>query len=472
MFTKKKKTLFIHVGTDKTGSTALQAFFRSNVSALDSLNTLYIRHGRGDRLNHHVLYHQLLEHDYSGLDAMREELLAHPARSGLVSFEGLYHLDAHQLQEVYARLSCFQVKVIIYLRRQSDMVRSGVAQRIKQGTNHLPLSEYTAEKLAAMGQDYLPVLNRFCKVFGRSKVIVRRYERSSWPEGSIFLDFLKIMGLHMTRAQFDHQYTARLRDANPSLDVDAIYLLDTLDRLGVHTQRRRQVLDILLSNTGDDHSTFVPDDLAQSIDDQFEASNRHIAREWFSDAQLFSEPSRFTFRKAADEKIADYFLLVRLWLPFYEMSVWSGKRRKTGRLVCRGRLAAIDGWKAQGSASLKLALGVGVLACRVRSDPASDLAFEFSGKWASAPGQLEVSVNGEVLYQGESPAFSVLVPGWLGDHSQQVVVFKFNVKGHPNRDDETGPRVFPVLLMDSMAYEKRREGDGKLFDNYPSEGQS
>ena len=141
-----KKLVVLHIGTDKTGSTAIQKLFAANPEPLGRYGWLYLQEGRGTVHCHALLYEQALGGNLAAWARLRDELLASSMPNGLVSFEGLYHLDEGHLLGVAEALTGLAVRVVIYLRRQSDMVRSGVAQLFKQGTMKFPLALYKEDE--------------------------------------------------------------------------------------------------------------------------------------------------------------------------------------------------------------------------------------------------------------------------------------------------------------------------------------
>ncbi|HEX6827365.1 MAG TPA: hypothetical protein VF104_00145, partial [Burkholderiales bacterium] len=217
----------LHIGTDKTGSTALQEFFAGNAEALGRHGFVYLKSGRNHRPNHTAIHEPTLAGDYSWWRRLAKELMASPMPRGLVSFEGFYHLNEAQLRRVRKELAGLAVKIVIYLRRQSDMVRSGVAQRIKSGQMNLALAQYTPALLVTIGASYESVLARFGAVFGRDNLLVRRYEHGRWPEQNIFLDFLGAIGIGLDGRALQEQFRLPPGDSNPTLDVESLHLLDT-----------------------------------------------------------------------------------------------------------------------------------------------------------------------------------------------------------------------------------------------------
>ena len=243
---------------------------------------------------------------------------------------------------------------------------------------------------------------------------MRRYEPTRWPEENLFLEFLDVIGIPMDGRQLHDQFRLPCRDPNPTLGVESLHLLDTLDSLGIDPDRRRTVVRLLLGDLRDDKSTFVSDELARRVDEEFEASNRAIAREWFGERSLFSAPSSFVCRPPDRAKMARYFNQVLRWLPLLEMPVWGGARCDPRALQGGGKLRVDAGWTAV-SKALRLAGPTAALVFRVHRGARVDLRVELEASWQSSHGRLALEVNGRVLYEGERASCVLVVPGCLHD---------------------------------------------------------
>lgn len=383
--------------------------------------------GRGDYGNHHAIHARSLEGDFSGWKKLAEELVAGGTKSGLVSFEGFYHLDEKQLKRVAAELSGVRVQVILYLRRQSDMVRSGVAQRIKEGAQHLPLGGYGPKDLNGMAQDYRPVIDRFVRVFGRKALKLRRYERGRWPENNLILDFLQALDIHISGDVLRKSFVLPPVDPNPTLGVEAVHFLDTLEQLGIAVDMRQKVVRLLMNQQEDDRSTIVSDEVALQIDQAFDESNRVIARKWFGEDELFSEPSRFVHRPPREARLARYFTLLRRWLPRWELACWDGARADVRELQQAGRLELDNGWSRTGPRA-RLLRARGTLVFRAELTGNADMAVKFIGRWVGQPGMLNIRLNGQLLYRHPKPTGALHASRTLLERAGPCVEMDFAVE--------------------------------------------
>ncbi len=294
--------LYLHLGTDKTGSTAIQRM-------LDASGDSLARHG----LHFPVAGRKAWSHSDlrrpGGFDprvpwqAVVDEVNA-SGLDGVVSYEGLYHNTPEQWQVLAPLLADFDCRAIIYLRRQSEMVCSGMAQRVRNHFKQRGLHLYSEEELAGIARCYTPVLDRLVEAFGEGHVCVRTYEKPAWRDGNLYLDFLDTLGITLDEEELAHTFTLPRRDPNPTLDVEAVELMTRLDRIGLAPGPRDRVVRILQRHSVRDRCTFVPDHVIEAVDARCAEDNARLARRWFDRDVLFQLPCAFHWRPVDPERLA------------------------------------------------------------------------------------------------------------------------------------------------------------------------
>jgi len=192
---KAQKELYIHIGTHKTGTTALQQFFTLNRPVLKNNGIDYpavVDAGDG----HHRLAWSLLKEegrpcqwDIKNLKSSKQEwsqALKNAGSRVLLSSETFIFSKPDTIRKIIALAPNYQVKMVVYFRRQDDMGSSVVNEVTKSSRkrwtefkNPLPY------KLK-----YIDYLDYWSQVIGRQNVIVRPYEKQQFYGGTIFSDFL------------------------------------------------------------------------------------------------------------------------------------------------------------------------------------------------------------------------------------------------------------------------------------------
>jgi hypothetical protein len=207
-------TVYLHIGAPKTATSTLQLILAKNARRLAKSGVLYpsdCRHGDA----HHTLVCDLMaetmqesmsDHWYGSVprgeawSLFSQELAAQskPIESVIVSSE-LFFAQGKNLTPAFdtilRRLQGHQVRIVVYLRRQDQLFSSFYNQDIK-GMRRWPHSAYQfyqTHRLFEYG--YYSMLQWWAAVFGAENLIVRPYDSSQWPDGSIVKDFCQTTGI-------------------------------------------------------------------------------------------------------------------------------------------------------------------------------------------------------------------------------------------------------------------------------------
>ena len=118
------------------------------------------------------------EHTYIASSEQIGSWLSKPARIGA--------LDAW-LRDVFD-----DVRYILYLRPQHELVLSSYSERIKRG-EALSFEDHFAERLSKM--NWLRLVNRWTRVVGEDRLTVRLLDRTEMANGDLLDDFCTVAGL-------------------------------------------------------------------------------------------------------------------------------------------------------------------------------------------------------------------------------------------------------------------------------------
>ena len=200
----KPKALYLHVGTHKTGTTAIQALLTTRSEAFAQAGLFVPRTGRiGEVSGHHNIAWELnadtrYRPEFGTLVELCEELKASPHPAAIISSEDFeyFYCDPRALKALKAAFEgCgYQVEVVMFLREQSEMIGSLYQELLKHGLDR----HYNAFSCALVirGEfvmhgkwryclSYERLVAGFAAVFGEAHVHCRRYER---PVQAAFLD--------------------------------------------------------------------------------------------------------------------------------------------------------------------------------------------------------------------------------------------------------------------------------------------
>ncbi|MDV6344296.1 hypothetical protein [Nitrosomonas sp. Is37] len=186
------KQLYLHIGTHKTGTTALQHYLSHNRDVLETTGWLYPRSGcpqRGVNYGHHDVAWSFLGRGEFDIGVLREEIDRSKCSKIILSSEEFeFCRDPKPIAQAFNGLD---VWVIVYFRRQDDLVLSAFNQNVRMGSYTKSLPDF-ASKLERMGRlDYFAMCSRWAGVFGRERILANVYR----PKESVISHFSRLLGL-------------------------------------------------------------------------------------------------------------------------------------------------------------------------------------------------------------------------------------------------------------------------------------
>ena len=307
-------TVYLNIGTPKTGTTAIQSFLRENEALLNRLGYCFpeLSHevgirGYKDRNGHFLIcnagsryqYDEVIVREkgfraverlagkYSNIILSDEELWKSAGKR-----EGLWQL----IDEEFRKIGC-EMKIIVYLRRQDLFIQSLWNQNVK--SKYMRRTESFEECMEQNVFRYFPLnyyrhLSRMTKYLKKENIIVRPYEEGQFEgaEHSIFSDFFQCIGLALTE-----EYTRETVRRNPGLRGNFL----EIKRIINGVPRYREIEDFMetplrLANEYKvkndlhaDHSMFASHGQQVEFLKKYEKSNRKVAEEFLGreDGTLF-----------------------------------------------------------------------------------------------------------------------------------------------------------------------------------------
>ncbi|MDN5941342.1 MAG: hypothetical protein L0H94_05625 [Nitrospira sp.] len=220
------KTLFLHIGTHKTGTTALQQFLSLNRELLAQKGWLYPRAGCPESHHgHHEIAWGFMERKVFDFGLLKREIEESPCdRVVLSSEEFEFCRNTDRVRDAFEYC---EVRVVLYLRRQDDLLLSEYNQHLKSGIYFKPLAQF-AKLLKLQGRlDYLGLCQRWAMTFGKDVIIARVY----YPDTSIIDDFCGEVGLPKAELSLPANRFAN-RSFNPSV-TGVLKVLNQLRQKGV-----------------------------------------------------------------------------------------------------------------------------------------------------------------------------------------------------------------------------------------------
>lgn len=306
-------TLYLHIGTPKTGTTAIQEFCRLNGRALEKRGFCYpgfpsdyaLPNGRFLRwwigTEKKEDPRDLLRAWQGKMERLARLFRRYP--NIILSEEMLWCVPESRRSDLWGKLKeeadarGFDVRVIVYLRRQDQFLTSYWAEQVKSCWGGGTWSKMRWEDvLARAGSyswlDYCAKLEGIAAYFGRERIDVRIYERERFPGGDIIADFMGALGLPL-----EADYRLPKGDDNPSIGGNAMEIKRIINALPEHDGRmeavaRRIACDCYAwERSRARYSMFSPEELEAFLR-RYEESNRRVARDYLgsADEPLFAPP--------------------------------------------------------------------------------------------------------------------------------------------------------------------------------------
>lgn len=242
------KILYLHIGTPKTGTTALQHFWRDNRIRLLEDGVCYPdvhafcekeEINLGEYKSHPqngAFFKYFLQRKSEELPM--EELMKNPAFRKIIEFiemeinthgnallseESLWQSDLSDFCSYFMKKNIV-VKIIVYLRRQDRYIESFWNQDIKNGYYDRTIEQFLDDrKDTSLMRNlfYSKSLQKLEDMVGKENLIIRIYHKDCYQgtEPTIFSDFLYIFGIKLREA-----YRKPEKPVNHHLTKNALFL--------------------------------------------------------------------------------------------------------------------------------------------------------------------------------------------------------------------------------------------------------
>lgn len=289
------KTLYIHIGTGKTGTTAIQNFLYENREVLkNSYGIQYCETGLVSR-NHRGLDINATKRrlaDYRKIKLrlyqLNHEIISSNCHDFIISDEDFPGLSVKEIR-FYRKIlfSDFNIKIIVYLRRQDKFLESWFNQIVKAGNYGADINILYSQLLKNKILDYCYLLDKWQSVFGRDNIFARVFERELLQDGNSVKDFMALICSEMI--DLDMNYFS-----NDSLSVKNLNLIREIHKRGwSELFLNSNKIEWLIKNQDKGVSKFILDDeFKEEVLADCDSFNVRLSKLYFNGKDVFPSLKR------------------------------------------------------------------------------------------------------------------------------------------------------------------------------------
>jgi hypothetical protein len=307
------KELIFHIGTPKTGTSALQVFLAKNRQVLLTKSLDYlpigeialgtagkVSSGNGAFLSRSVLPVNAparMADDKRLADECYEMVRKSEADRGVISSELFTYADSRAFSTLLAGLKELGVvpRCLYFIRSQPQCLASIYMQQVKRhGCTEQPESYVRRTYKNTAFLKHHSFYLKQCELFDASNVICRTYDGAVATKKGLFHAMLNALSVEPTDLDFS------VDDINTSLSVRDLSIMLLLNRFSP----RMRFSDAVIENAAQFGSAasgrvhnFLPLDLIDELEQYFAKENADLARDYFHRAQLFPPASLETARE-------------------------------------------------------------------------------------------------------------------------------------------------------------------------------
>ncbi|WP_231133869.1 hypothetical protein [Campylobacter coli] len=309
-------TAYVHIGTEKTGTTSIQEFLYINKSIIQKQNYFFAQSigiknhwdlaflgyslNKKDSyiLNNSLWNFQAIkQHKKNIFSKIKDEVKFNHKiifSSELLQSRLTRKREIVKLYTFFKKIGFTNIKVICYIRDANEMLRSLLSEAIKwEEIDSFELKEEKEEYKLGYKKNlfhfhhicnHKQTLQWWGEVFGKENLIVRLFDKNEFYQGDLLKDFIHSIGL-----EWDDEFIIPPKQ-NESLDLLGIDLLRRINKfLPLFCNNARNIFRGDLHHfavkhftSKDSHLKFQPPkEVVQSYIDYFEESNEWVRKEFF-----------------------------------------------------------------------------------------------------------------------------------------------------------------------------------------------
>jgi hypothetical protein len=292
----------IHIGTQKTGSKAIQKYLLSNNIKKNNHKIIFPLSGR-ENLWHNPIFNEIQFGKSQLLENAVHEAEAHSADFGIISSESLYTLNLNQIKLIFNTLG--PSKIVLFIRRQDQLINSLYNQYIKAHKVNFEYIKNFEKSILKYNRkfDHMATVTRWAKIFGKENITPIIYNKKNCSI-KLFFENIGIKNI-FTKEKL------KTLNPNPALDIEGIKILRLVKQLNINDSDIPSLVNsanLLLKNNfvdtyslGDQYLLSLQQ--RKIIFNNYIDSNSELHRTFFKDKKTLFEDIDFNEVMYTDNRI-------------------------------------------------------------------------------------------------------------------------------------------------------------------------
>lgn len=249
------KTVYLHIGDAKTGSSSIQNVLSNSADILSDQGVLYPMSGRANEkaIAHHKYARcfNSRNENYGHNLEIHSQLISEFEKSGcnqmIISSEGFCSYrcddDIYRLKELF---DGYTVKIVAYIRRPDLWVESWYCQAVKgRPFEQRKFSDYISKGQVAS----LEVIKNFSEIFSVKNCLFKEFEKKKFQGGNLISDFSDSLNLSLPSMEVN-------TESNVTPDLKTIEVIRLMNASFELSDIRRSKVNSLIVDTISEYERF------------------------------------------------------------------------------------------------------------------------------------------------------------------------------------------------------------------------
>lgn len=236
----RSRTIYLHIGRGKTGTTTIQKFLATNHNRLIDSGIHYLHSDDlGQGHGHQNFAKSFIDHlpDYMvpAVDPNKvrmqifEEIRQSQSNSIIISSENFPLANIEKVRDYFLDLpGSFTIKIVLFARSQDELAESEYNQFVKLKSETRTLYQYARESLK--GCNFLEVADDWAKHFGKENIICRVADMA---KKQVVQDFLSCINATIIEGTVNTPKSSANLAPNTSVGIRAMVIARLLNELDI-----------------------------------------------------------------------------------------------------------------------------------------------------------------------------------------------------------------------------------------------